>query len=111
MSAMNIRKVVAAYATMAAKATKPPGSGWEKILGGKDEHGGMRRKKSGGGYEYWYPSEKHAWKAQQHHRGEADGAADAAASATTSERKKQFRSAARSHLKHWRGAMNFIKRH
>ena len=63
---MSIREVIAKY-RVAAGAAKPPGSGWEKIPGGKDEHQGFRKKKSGGGWTYWYPSAKHATLAARHH--------------------------------------------
>ena len=38
---------------------RPPGSGWEPTRYGKKQ-GGMRRRKSGGGYEYWYPDQDEA---------------------------------------------------
>jgi len=47
-----------------AKGAKPSGSGWQAIPGGK--HGGFRRK-SGTGWEYWYPSAQAARSAAAHH--------------------------------------------
>jgi hypothetical protein len=67
MATSSIKSVVAKYRMSAAGTAKPPGTGWKKVEGGKDSHGGMRRKKKSGGYEYWYPSKKHAEAASKHH--------------------------------------------
>lgn len=52
---------------IAAETKSPPGTGWKPVSGGYSEAGGMRRKKEGGGYEYWYPSKKHAQKDAEYH--------------------------------------------
>jgi hypothetical protein len=66
---MKIRQIIAKHTATAT--ARPPGSGWERIEGENDSHGGMRKKKTGGGYEYWYPSAKHAQKAAAHHENQA----------------------------------------
>lgn len=53
LSASHSTKV--AFSPWGQKATKPSGPGWEK----SGQHG-YRRKKTGGGWDYWYPSASHA---------------------------------------------------
>lgn len=50
--------------TVLSAVSKPP-EGFEKVEGSKNR--AYRKAKPGGGYEYWYPSKKHAARDIRHH--------------------------------------------
>jgi len=102
-------EIVANYREAAAGA-KPPGSGWKPV--GKSKHGGYRRPKDSGGYEYWYPSKDHARKAAKHHykqsRKHVDHANFLNSSGKGDEADKYYDKSSE-HMDHHRGARAFAR--